>query len=245
MSTLAIDAAKITEHLIQLRNVIVRSAIFLVFCGIIVYIFSEHLLADLLRQMPSGDSGLVFLSPAEAFTTRIKLALAGGLVLSVPFLLYQILLFARPFLGRRQRTMALLMIPLAFALFLAGAGFGYKVMLPIALRFLLGFSGPELEPMLAVGPFVGFVILLVLPLGLIFQMPIVAVFLTRLGIIDPRSVAGRRKYAVLVIVIISAILTPPDVFSQLLMAVPLLILFELSLLVARIAVRGRARVDHD
>lgn len=245
MCALGIDVSVLTERLTQLRNAIVRSVLFLVVASVGVYIFSEPLLTDLMRHMPGTDSGLVYLAPAEAFVTRIKLALAGGLVVSVPFLLFQVWSLAKPFLGRRQRTVALLMIPLAFGLFLAGAAFGYIVLLPVALKFLLGFGGPELVPMLAVGPYVGFVIMMVLPLGLIFQMPIVAVFLTRIGIIDPRSVAGRRKYAILIIFILSTILTPPDVFSQLLMAAPLLILFEVSLLVARIAGGGRSRFEAD
>lgn len=236
---MGIDFTVVTERLTDLRNAIVRFVLFLLAAGIVVYIFSERLLTDLMRHMPGEGSGLVFLSPAEAFVARMKLALAGGLIISVPFLLFQVWGVAKPFLGRRQRIIALLLIPLAFGLFLAGAAFGYVVLLPTALTFLLGFSGPELEPMLAVGPYVGFVIMAVLPLGLIFQMPVVAVFLTRLGIIDPRALAKRRKYAILIIFIVAAILTPPDVFSQLLMAAPLLVLFEVSLLIARIAGRSR------
>lgn len=236
---MAIDFSAATEYLTSARNVIVRSVLFLLVSAAAAYVFSDIVLTELLGKMPMDSAGLVFLSPTEAFVTRLKLAIAGGLIPTVPFLLFQVWSAAKSFMDRRLARITFWLIPLAFGLFLAGAAFGYFVLLPIALQFLLGFRGPELEPMLAIGPFVGFVLLLVLPLGLIFQMPIVAVFLTRLGILDPRAAAGRRKYAILVIFIVSALLTPPDVFSQLLMAAPLLVLFELSLLVARLAAPRR------
>lgn len=239
MWALGIDLSLLTDRLDRVRRAIVSSLLFLLAAGVVVYVFSDFLLADMLRRLPGDEGNLVFLSPAEAFVTRIKLALAGGFVLAIPYMLAQVRAVAKPFLGERQRKIALLLIPLAFSLFLAGGAFGYFVLLPIALKFLLAFGGPELEPMLAFAPYVGFVMMLVLPLGLIFQMPVVAVFLTRIGVLDPRTVAGRRKYAILVIFIVSAVLTPPDVFSQLLMALPLWLLFEVSLLVARVAARGR------
>lgn len=240
---MAIDMSVLTDRLAKVRTAIVRSVLFLLAGAIVVYVFSEDIMQELLRHLPVGSrgQGLVFLSPSEAFVTRIKLAFAGGLVVAIPFILLQIWSFARPFLQRRQRINLLLLIPVAFGLFLAGGAFGYFLLLPIALRFLLGFSGPDLEPMLAVAPYIGFVIMLILPLGLIFQMPVVAVFLARIGVIDPRSLAARRKYAILIIFIVSAVLTPPDVFSQLLMAAPLLLLFEISLLVARLATRKRSQ----
>jgi len=138
---------------------------------------------------------------------------------------------------------ALVLIPLSFVLFLLGAGFSYFVMLPFALGFLLGFGGPLMEPMLSVSPYVNFILLMVLPLGLIFQLPIVMVFLTRIGIVDPVHLARNRKYAVFAIFVIAAVLTPADVFSQLLMAGPLLVLYELSLLVGRLARRRQSSSD--
>lgn len=234
------ETALWTERLVQLRRVLIRSLLLVTGAAVLAYVLSDAVLADLMKHMPGG--GLVFLSPTEAFVTRIKLALAGGFVLAAPLLLGQLYGFVKPLLPEERRRGAVWLIPLSFVLFSAGAAFGYFVLLPVALRFLLGFQGPDLEPMLAVGPYVGFVTMLVLPLGLIFQLPVVAVFLTRIGVLDPYQVGARRKYAVLIIVVLSALLTPPDVFSQLLMAGPLLLLFEISLLAARIAARrGREK----
>lgn len=230
-----------TERLVQLRRTLIRSLLLLLAAATAAYSVSEFILADLMKHMPR--SSLVFLSPTEAFVTRIKLALAGGLVLAAPLLLGQVYGFVKPLLPPERRRGAVWLIPLSFGLFLAGAAFGYFVLLPVALRFLLAFQGPDLEAMLAVGPYVGFVTMLVLPLGLVFQLPVVAVFLTRIGVLDPHSVSGRRKYAVLIIFVLSALLTPPDVFSQLLMAGPLWLLFEISLLAARIAARRLRRTE--
>lgn len=218
----------------ELRTRIIRTVLFLVAASAVSYWLGGIILNDMFNRMP-GPHELVFLSPQEAFFSRIKLALAGGVVLSVPFLLFQIVRFFSPMLSVRDRRAAFALIPAATLLFLLGGGFGYMVMLPFALGFLLSFGGADLEPMLSVSSYINFVILLVLPLGIVFQLPIVITFFTRIGILDPRALARRRKYAVLLIFIVAALLTPADVFSMFLMVVPLLILFELSLLVAKLA----------
>lgn len=238
----AVEFQDLVQRLAEVRTRILRSLGFFAAASVLAYAFSQRMLDDMQRRLPAG-SELVFLAPSEAFFARIKLALAGGLVLAFPFLLYQVLGFVSPYLNRRDRRVALVLIPLSFVLFLLGAGFSYFVMLPFALGFLLGFGGPLMEPMLSVSPYVNFILLMVLPLGLIFQLPIVMVFLTRIGIVDPVHLARNRKYAVFAIFVIAAVLTPADVFSQLLMAGPLLVLYELSLLVGRLARRRQSSSD--
>lgn len=235
-----LDHAALTHRLVELRARLIRTALFLLAMSVGVYVISPWLLNDMVRYLPNAGE-LVFLSPAEAFVSRIKLALAGGAVLTVPFLMFQVVRFFRPMMSRREGRVAYWLIPVATFLFAAGVAFGYGVLLPFALNFLLGFGSPDLVPMLSLASYIRFVMWLVLPLGLIFQLPIVITFFTRLGVIDPRAMARRRKYAVLAIFIISAILTPADVFSQFLMAVPLLVLYEISLLIARIVQRRAAR----
>ncbi|HEY8417733.1 MAG TPA: twin-arginine translocase subunit TatC [Limnochordales bacterium] len=235
----AVEFQDLVQRLAEVRTRIIRSLLFLVVASVVAYAFSQRMLDDMQGRLPAG-SELVFLAPSEAFFARIKLALAGGLVLAFPYLMFQVLGFVSPYLNPRDRRVALLLIPLSFVLFLLGAGFSYFVMLPFALGFLLGFGGQLMEPMLSVSPYVNFILLMVLPLGLIFQLPIVMVFLTRIGIVDPAQLARHRKYAVFAIFVIAAVLTPADVFSQLLMAGPLLVLFEFSLLVARLARRRQS-----
>lgn len=233
-----IDHAVLTTRLMELRARLIRVVLFLLVASVAVYVVAPWLLNDMIRHLP-GAGELVFLSPAEAFVSRIKLAVAGGAVLSVPYLMLQVVRFFSPMMSRRDRRTAYWLIPVSMFLFTAGVAFGYSVLLRFALTFLLGFGGPDLVPMLTLASYIRFVMWLVVPLGLIFQLPIVITFFTRLGIIDPRAMARRRKYAVLAIFVVAAILTPADVFSQFLMAVPLLILYEISLLIARIAKRQR------
>lgn len=235
-----LDHAVLTARLIEVRVRIIRTVLFWLAASVAVYIVSPRIIDHVSRGLP-GAGGLIFLSPAEAFVTRIKLALAGGLALAVPFILLQVVGFFSPTLSRRRRRAALAVIPLAVLLFAAGMAFGYAVLLPFAVDFLLRFSGPELVPMLSLAAFIRFVMWLVVPLGFIFQLPLVISFLAGLGILDARAMARRRKYAVLAIFIISALLTPTDVFSQFMMAVPLLVLYEISLIIARIVGRRAAR----
>lgn len=234
-----IDVAMVGTRLAELRIRLIRTGLIVLLASIGVYVAAPLLLDDMMTRL--ADVGeLVFLSPAEAFVTRIKLAVAGGFALSVPVLLFQIARFLSPLLSPAARRTAFALIPVAVLLFAVGATFAYTVLLPFALRFLLSFAGPEMVPMLSVAAYIRFVLWLVFPLGVIFQLPIVVTFLARLGIIDSRSMSRRRKYAVLGIFIVSAILTPADVFSQFLMAVPLLVLYEVSIVIARVAGRSRA-----
>lgn len=236
----AVEFQALTQRLAELRRRILWSLAFFAAASVVAYFLSEQVLEHMRARLPGGAE-LVFLAPSEAFFARIKLALAGGLVLAFPFLMWQLLGFVAPFLQRRDQRAAMLLIPVSFLLFLAGAAFSYWVMMPFALQFLLGFGGSDLQPMISVSPYVSFALLMVLPMGLIFQLPIVMVFLTRIGIVDPGAMAKRRKYAVFAIFVIAAVLTPADAFSQLLMAGPLLVLYELSLLVARLVQRRTRR----
>lgn len=204
---------------------------------------SQRVLDSLSARHPDSVE-LIFLGPTEAFVARIKLALGIGFIGAFPLLLGQVWSLAAPYLQRRQRIISFLLIPLSYALFLGGVVVAYEGILPMALRFLLGFRSEELRPMLSVSPYVSFVILLVLPLALLFQLPIIVMFLARIGVLRPRSLAERRKYAILLFFVVGAILTPPDVFSQILLAIPLIVLFEVSLLFARL-VAPRERDDDE
>lgn len=234
-----LDIATVRTRLADLRARLIRTGLMVLLASVGVYVAAPLLLNDMMTRF--GVLGeLVFLAPSEAFVTRIKLAVAGGFALSVPVLLFQTARFLSPLLSPRMRRTAYALIPVAVLLFAAGASFAYAVLLPFALRFLLSFAGPDMVPMLSVAAYIRFVLWLVLPLGLIFQLPIVITFLARLGVLDARSMSRRRKYAVLGIFVVSALLTPADVFSQFLMAVPLLVLYEASILIARFAGRSRA-----
>lgn len=222
------------RRLNEIRRRLIFAALFLLAFSILGYVVSQPLL-DLLMKLHPDPMTLVFLSPSEAFFARLKMALTVGFLTSYPLLVGQIWSFAREFMDRRLQVRTLLLIPVSYVLFLMGAAVAVFGVLPFALRFLLGFRSEDLKPMLSVSPYVSFVMAVVLPLALIFQMPVVVMFLARLGILRPRTLASQRKHAILLIFVIAAILTPPDGFSQILMAIPLVLLFEVSLLFARLA----------
>lgn len=224
----------LSSHLGRIRRRLVAAVLFFLMFSILGFVISQGVLQALTTGHPESIS-LVFLGPTEAFVTRIKLALALGFIGAFPFLIGQIWSFASPFMAPRQRKAAFALIPLSYVLFLAGVAVAYRGVLPLALRFLLGFRSEQLTPMLSVSPYISFVIFLVLPMAMVFQMPVVVMFLARIGVLKPHALAERRKYAVLLFFTVGAILTPPDVFSQILLAVPLIILFEISLLFARLA----------
>lgn len=218
------------EHLEELRARIIKSLIFIVATSVVLYAFTDVILRFVVR--PVGK--VVFISPAEAFITSIKLALFGGLFLSSPYVLYQVWAFISAGLGKRERRNASLFGIFSFILFLVGCLFGYFVIVPIGMKFLLGFATDFVIQMISVEKYVSFVAILSLTFGIVFQLPLAALFLTKIGIVTPQFLSKNRKYAIVIIFIVAAIFTPPDVITQCLMAVPLLVLYELGIFLSRL-----------
>ncbi len=223
----------LTGHLEELRSRIIKSVIFMFIISCVVYGFVDRILPDLVR--PVGR--LVFIAPQEAFIANIKIAFLGGLFLSSPLVLYQAWKFTSVGLMPNERRYILIFGPLSFAFFILGAGFGYFIILPIGIRFLLGFATDSIIPMITISSYISFIGGITLAFGLVFQLPLVCVFLTKIGMLTPRFLAEKRRHAVVLIAILAAFLTPPDVITQVLMAVPLLILYELGIIFSRIVYR--------
>ncbi|MBU4149512.1 MAG: twin-arginine translocase subunit TatC [Candidatus Omnitrophica bacterium] len=220
-----------TEHLEELRQRIIRSLAFVIIASILTYAFTDKILIFLSK--PAGR--LVFIAPAEAFITRIKLALFGGLYLSSPLILYEVWGFVSSGLERTDKKYALLFSVFSFILFTAGTLLGYFVIVPMGLNFLLSFSSEYLQPMISVGRYTSFVMSLSFAFGLVFQLPLAILFLTKTGIVTPEFLSRNRKYTIVIIFIAAAVFTPPDVITQCLMAIPLLALYEISIFLSRIA----------
>jgi len=221
----------IVEHLEELRKRLLYSLAAFGVATSAGYLFVERILAVVLR--PVGQ--VVFLAPTEAFFVRLKVAALAGVFLSLPVTLYQLWRFVSVGLTPTERRYSLSLIPAALALFVSGAAFAFLVILPIGVRFLLSYQTPNLVPMISVQAYTSFVTAFVLAFGLLFQLPVVILFLARLGVVTPASLTAGRKYALLAIVTASAVLTPGgDVVSQMLMAVPTYILYEVSIWVARL-----------
>jgi sec-independent protein translocase protein TatC len=221
----------IIEHLEELRRRLLIALAALGVGAAVSFVYVDRLLAFLIR--PVGR--LVFLAPTEAFFVRVKVALLAGVFLSLPVLLYQLWRFISVGLTPSERRYALWLLPPALGLFVGGAAFALVVIVPIGVRFLLSYQTPQLEPMISVGAYTSFVTAFLLAFGLVFELPIVLVFLTKIGLVTPASLAAGRRYAIVAIVVAAAVLTPGgDVFSQLLMAIPTYLLYEVSIWIARI-----------
>ncbi len=227
----------LTAHLQELRKRLILSFVAIGVGFLACYAFSQPLFnvlaAPLMKVMPVGGS-LIFTSVAEAFFTYMKVGFIGGLVLASPFVLYQIWAFVAPGLYRHEKRYVVPFVLLGSFFFALGIGFAYFVALPVGYRFLLGYATDFIKPLPSIKEYLSFSIKFLLAFGLVFEFPVVLLLLARIGIIDAKAMAKRRRYAILLIFIFAAVVTPPDMISQILMALPLVALYELSILLARL-----------
>lgn len=201
--------------------------------------FADQILAWLQRPAGALAPRLAFFSPTEALGAYLHVAVAGGVALAVPVMLHQIWRFVRSGLAWRERVAALAFVWCGSLLFALGVWFAYAVCLPLFLRFLLAFGRPHLEPVLSVSRYLSFVLGMLLTCGALFELPLVIVLLTRLGILMPESMQRHRGAALVVLLTVAAVLTPTtDAVSLLVMTLPLAALYELSLLVASFVSRA-------
>ena len=221
----------LVDHIEELRSRIIKSIIFIITCSVFVYNFIDEFLPILAK--PVGK--LVFIAPQEAFVTNIQIAFIGGLFLSSPFVLYQLWRFIAVGLKSDEKKYVLIFGPLSFVFFLVGCAFGYFIIVPIGMRFLLSFSSDFITPMITISKYISFLGLLTLVFGLVFQLPLVILFLTKIGIVDSKFLSKRRREAIVIIFIAASILTPPDVITQVLMALPLIVLYELGVIFSKFA----------
>lgn len=218
------------DHLAELRRRVVIGIVAVLVGSVAGWVAAPRVLSMLATT--GGIGPLVFFSPSEAFFTYLRLACTMGVAAASPVLFYQVWGFVAPGLFPHERRLLLRLLPLVTTLFLAGCAFGYFAVYPVTLRFVLGFSaGTNLIPAFSAGRFLGFIIGVTLPFGLIFELPLIAFGLARFGVIDGRLLRRHRRTIYVGAFVVGAVLTPPDILSQLLMAVPLLILFEVSTII--------------
>ena len=219
-----------TVHLGELRGRLIRSLLAMALAFCLCYAFSERLLYFI--WLPAGRP-LVFIAPTEAFFAHLKVAFLASLVLVWPYLCYQAWAFVVPGLYEKERRYMLPFVVSATFMFLLGGAFVYTLILPYGMAFLLGYGSATLVPMISVGAYISFSVRLLIAFGAIFELPVVMVLLGKLGLVTPQMLSRNRRYVIVLSFLVAAILTPPDVFTQVLMAVPLLILYEVSILLTR------------
>ena len=228
--------ATFIDHLEELRKRILYSVAGVGIGTIIGFFFAKRFLNVIIERAALGTT--YFFAPTEAFITQIKVAIFLGIVISFPFLLYQTWSFIGPGLTKSERRISLSYIGSGLLLFAIGIAFGYYILIPLGLRFLLSFGSEAIQPLMNIGKYMNFFLWCLLGSGLLFQLPLLVFFLMRLGIIDVDTVRRHRAEAIVAILVLCAVITPTgDFFTLLLLAIPLLILFELSILAARLSKR--------
>ena len=226
------DRLSLVEHLDELRARIIVSVVALG-VGFALAAWQNHLVLELLNApLPEGQTPIT-LSPTEPFLTTITLSLYAGILLALPVILYQGYAFVLPAFSPGERRVALPLLLLVPVLFVAGVVFTYLVVLTPAIQFLLNFNASEFNTQLRARDYYSFATLLMLSMGILFQVPIGVLAVTRLGIITPETLAKNRRYAILACAVIAALLPTIDPVTLILEMVPLILLFELSLLLAR------------
>ncbi len=216
-------------HLQELRVRILRISAVILVATIVIYAHTDKIMRVIAR--PGGH--LIFTEPTEAFVTYLKVAFWSALFVCSPYVIVEVWQFVAEAVSVRHRKYVLMALPVSFLLFIVGVWFGFAFVVTAGLQFLLNFGREYMTPMLSVGHYVSFVASMCLSFGIVFQLPVIIGLLTKIGVVAPSFLIDKRRYASVLIFVVAGILTPsPDIFSQICMAVPLLVLYELSILVS-------------
>ena len=228
-------------HLRELRHRLLKSVIAVVITTAVSFFFFEHILNFL--KVPAGNIELIFIEMTEGLGTYMRVCLVSGIILAMPYLMYHFLMFVTPALTRRERKMVFLILPWIILMFVGGVYFGYQYLIPPATKFLLSFSAEIAEPQIRIGNYVTFVARLLLAIGLAFELPVVTTFLARIGVISSKWLADRRRVMIIFAFILGAIITPTiDPINQSIVAGTLIVLYEVSIWLAKIVERKKAQV---
>ena len=226
-----------TEHLEELRKRLIVCFIAVGVGFVISYGFKEKLFqiltCPLIRVMQTGDK-LIFTGLPEAFFTYLKVAFLSGIILAAPVIFYEFWMFVAPGLYDKEKRLMVPIVVLSTVFFVGGAFFGYFIVFPYGFKFFLGFASEIIRPLPSMREYLGFASKLLLAFGLVFELPLIITFLAKLGMVSVSFLKKNRKYALLLFFIGAAILTPPDVVTQIMMALPLILLYEVSIIGARV-----------
>lgn len=229
-------AQSLYEHLSELRSRIINCVYILVISTSFCYAYSEtifnYVRKPIAAYLPGG--GLIYTGPLDKFIAHLKLSVVCGILVACPFLLYQVWKFIAPGLYAKERKYAIGFILSGTGLFFLGAAFSYFIALPMAFEFLMSFGGDVDKPMISIDQYMGFFTQMCLMFGVAFELPLVIIVLGMMGIVSQAFLRKNRRYAVMIIAILAAVITPPDVLSMILMLAPMWLLFEVSVFVVGI-----------
>ena len=224
----------IIAHLTELRKRLIRSLIAIGVGSCIAYYFIE----DIMHLLTGPAGKLYYMQPAEAFFTYIKVAIFVGFLIALPIVLYQIWRFVLPALIGMERYLLSVIVPVSLILFLAGIAFSFFLVLPAAVKFLVGFSTQELQPMFSIKQYFDFVIAFLLPFGFIFELPLAIILLAKVGIVSSKFLAKQQRIVIFLTFVIGAVISPtPDIFSQCMIAIPMILLYEIGYIIVRFGMK--------
>ncbi len=236
------------SHLEELRKRLIVCAIAVGAGFVIAYIFSERLfrllIAPLNAVMPEGDH-LIFTNLPEMFFAYIKVAFIAGILAAAPLIFYQLWMFVAPGLYQKEKNLVIPFVVSSTILFIGGALFGYFIVFPFGFKFFMGFANEYVKALPKVKEYFSFSVKLLFAFGIVFELPVVVFFLAKIGLVTPDLLKRKRKYAILLTFVLAAILTPPDAITQLMMAGPLILLYEIGIMVAKLARKKKEETAED
>jgi len=226
----------VLDHLADMRKRLLITFFTFIISLILCFLFVDKI-HDFLAN--NADEALTILGPTDILSIYMKLSGIGAITLTIPVAAYQIWRFVEPALTERERRVTLMYIPATFFLFVLGISFSYFVLFPMMYDFVLGLSHGNFNIQITANDYFGFMLNMCLPFGLLFELPVAVLFLSHLGIVNPHRLAKMRKPAYFILALISITITPPDLVSDILVIIPLLALYEISITISRVVHRKR------
>lgn len=227
----------LTEHLTELRERIIKALLALLLGFLVSYFFSEDILYIISQPikpyLTATKGALIFITPFEKFFSYLWVSLFSGFILSSPFWSYQIWKFISPGLYKKEKKWSMLFVTFSTLLFLSGVLFVYFVVYPFSFHFLLNFGGGNETPYISLKPYLSFFLRTAMVFGFVFEMPLILFSMLKLNILSTKQLKKTRPYVIVLIAFLSAIVTPPDIFSMLFMMFPLYFLFEASIWISQ------------
>ncbi|CAD7287112.1 twin-arginine translocase subunit TatC [Campylobacter suis] len=239
---------ELKPHLVELRKRLGISVASVIIAFVVCFSFWNPILAwitEPLKAVLPENSSIIFTSVQEPFFTAMKVAFFAGLIVALPIIFWQFWLFVAPGLYENEKKYVIPFVISATLMFLCGASFCYFVVIPLGFNFLVNFGGQLFTALPSIGEYVGFFTKLLIAFGIAFEMPVITFFLAKLGMVNATQLKGFFRYGVVIIFLFSAIVTPPDVLSQFLMAVPMMLLYGLSIYIASVANPENTQEDKD
>ncbi|MDI7743613.1 twin-arginine translocase subunit TatC [Lysinibacillus fusiformis] len=225
----------VIEHIEELRKRLLICAVFFVLALIVSFYFAKPIIKSIQLSEQAEQLTLNAFNVGDPLTVYLEVTFIVALIITSPIILYQLWAFITPGLHETERKATLKYIPYAFLLFIVGLAFAYYILLPNVMNFMMQLSNDlDIQQTIGINEYFGFLFKLVVPFGVIFELPVVMLFLARLGILNPQLMVKFRKYAYFVLFVIAVLVAPPDIISYIMISIPLFVLYEISIIIARI-----------